>query len=73
MVRFECGPKKEAEPKRELCPLCNLSNSVGDCGHNHFFCNQCNVEFKVKKDRTEVYEMNEDGTVLLIKVILKSI
>jgi len=59
----------DSAPKKEICPICNLPNSVGDCGHNRFFCSWCSIEFKVKAGGVEVYELMEDGGVMLSGVI----
>lgn len=59
----------DSAPKKENCPRCGLPNSVGDCGHNRFFCNDCSIEFKMKKDRVEIYEITEEGIAILSTIL----
>lgn len=45
------------------CPLCS-NKFVGKVGSNQFYCWECCVEFFVKKDKTLVYKVCDDGTLL---------
>jgi len=46
------------------CPLCGGS-STGKVGNNQFFCWDCYVEFSVSHNKITIYELADDGTLLL--------
>jgi len=45
------------------CPLCK-KNTVGKVGSNQYYCLECFVEFLIQKDKTTIYEVSDDGTLL---------
>jgi hypothetical protein len=47
------------------CPLCN-GKSVGKVGVKHYFCRDCYVEFIVHGDRVQVYEVEDDGSLVAL-------
>ncbi|MEW6032183.1 MAG: hypothetical protein AB1645_04775 [Bacillota bacterium] len=47
------------------CPVCG-SRQTGLLGPGEFYCWRCFVEFAVGENRVEVYEVGEDGTLVLV-------
>ncbi|NPV27746.1 MAG: hypothetical protein HPY81_09995 [Firmicutes bacterium] len=45
------------------CPVCN-GVQTGKIGLDQYYCWNCFVEFSIQKDRVEVYEVGEDGSLL---------
>ncbi|NLZ53700.1 MAG: hypothetical protein GX892_11250 [Thermoanaerobacteraceae bacterium] len=45
------------------CPLCK-KKTVGKVGSNQYYCWECFVEFVIQKDKTTIYEVGDDGTLL---------
>jgi hypothetical protein len=45
------------------CPLCQ-KNTVGKVGTNQYYCWECFVEFSIQKDKTMIYELSDDGSLL---------
>jgi len=46
-----------------VCPLCN-KKTVGKVGTNQYYCWEFFVEFTIQKNKTTVYEVCDDGTLL---------
>lgn len=46
-----------------FCPLCN-QKFVGKIGNNQFYCRECFVEFHIKNNEVELYEICDDGSLL---------
>jgi len=45
------------------CPLCN-TKSVGKVGSNQFYCWDCYIEFLVQKEKTLIYQVCDDGSLI---------
>nr|WP_255688321.1 hypothetical protein [Tepidanaerobacter sp. GT38] len=43
--------------------MCN-KKTVGKVGTNQYYCWECFVEFTIQKNKTTVYEVCDDGTLL---------
>lgn len=48
------------------CPACK-GLQVGRIGSDQFYCWNCFIEFAVKKDRVNMYEVAEDGSLVSIE------
>ncbi len=48
------------------CPACN-GLQVGRVGSDQYYCWNCFIEFAVKKDRVNMYEVAEDGSLVSIE------
>lgn len=47
-----------------VCPLCQ-KGSIGKVGNNQYYCWECYVEFSIKEDKVIIYEVCDDGTLLV--------
>lgn len=45
------------------CPVCG-SRSVGRVGQNQFYCRECFLEFTPTKGGFQVFEVQDDGSLL---------
>lgn len=48
------------------CPKCNKKH-VGKIGNNQFFCWDCCVEFYFDNNIAKIFEVSDDGSLLLLK------
>lgn len=48
------------------CPVCH-NKRLGILGRIRYYCTQCNLEIVVKNSTLEIYEIKEDGELILIK------
>ncbi|WP_162838868.1 hypothetical protein [Defluviitalea phaphyphila] len=48
------------------CPICH-NKKLGVLGKIRYYCPICNVEIVLKHDKLEIYEIKEDGELILIK------
>lgn len=48
------------------CPACK-GLQVGKVGSDQYYCWNCFIEFAVKKDRVNMYEVAEDGSLVSIE------
>ena len=48
------------------CPACK-GMQVGRVGSDQYYCWNCFIEFAVKKDRVNMYEVAEDGSLVTIE------
>jgi ribosomal protein L37AE/L43A len=48
------------------CPACK-GMQVGRVGSDQYYCWNCFIEFAVKKDRVNMYEVAEDGSLVSIE------
>jgi len=46
------------------CPVCG-SRTVGKVGVDQYYCWDCCVEYKIDKNELSVYEVAEDGTLMV--------
>ncbi|HHW91410.1 MAG TPA: hypothetical protein GX735_01775 [Firmicutes bacterium] len=45
------------------CPVCG-GRDVGKVGAKQYYCRECCVEFVVRRDRIQVYQVEDDGTLV---------
>ncbi|MGI6142516.1 MAG: hypothetical protein ACOYEK_01415 [bacterium] len=45
------------------CPVCS-GRDVGKVGAKQYYCRECCVEFVVRRDRIQVYQVEDDGTLV---------
>ncbi|NMA70290.1 MAG: hypothetical protein GX958_12885 [Desulfitobacterium sp.] len=45
------------------CPVCNC-RAIGKVGVGQFYCWECCVEFTTNEDKTVIYDLAEDGSLL---------
>lgn len=48
------------------CPVCS-NQRLGILGRIRYYCPHCNLEIVVKDSILEIYEIKEDGELILIK------
>lgn len=48
------------------CPICH-NQRLGILGRIRYYCPQCNIEIVLKGDGLEIYEIKEDGELILLK------
>lgn len=49
------------------CPICH-GNTVGKVGNNQFYCWECHVEYSYSKNSLQIYEVDDDGSLIPIEV-----
>ena len=47
------------------CPACG-SKATGRVGVDQYYCWDCCVEYKMRKNEVNIYEVAEDGTLMVI-------
>lgn len=47
----------------DTCPVCGR-RTIGKVGADQYYCWDCCVEFAVKGDQIEVFEIDDDGTLV---------
>ncbi|HHY37048.1 MAG TPA: hypothetical protein GX518_05085 [Firmicutes bacterium] len=47
------------------CPVCG-GREVGKVGARQYYCHDCCVEFVVRRDRIQVYQVEDDGTLVAV-------
>ncbi|NLK20491.1 MAG: hypothetical protein GX308_00060 [Epulopiscium sp.] len=48
------------------CPVCH-NKHLGTVGRIRYYCPKCNIEIVIRDNILEVYEIKEDGELVLVK------
>lgn len=47
------------------CPICG-GRSTGKVGVEQYYCWDCCVEYRIRKEGVSIYEVDEDGSLVML-------
>ncbi|MCL0028361.1 hypothetical protein M1N67_03755 [Peptococcaceae bacterium] len=47
------------------CPVCG-GKSIGKVGNDQYYCWDCCLEYKMSQDGIQIFELEEDGSLVTI-------
>ena len=47
------------------CPICG-GKATGKVAQDQYYCWDCCVEYRINKEGTQIYELSEDGSLVLM-------